>query len=145
MILRLWRGWTAPEQADRYEEPIHSAIFPGIIAKNIGGLEGIELHRRDGGDETESTTLMRFSSLAAVKTFAGPDWGVSVVPAAAVRSSRASTMRRSLRDPRHPIEGSEIQSGGRRGRRLGATEIRRFDRFREIIPLLLRKIPLFRA
>ena len=85
MLLRLWRGWTAPEQADRYEELIRSTIFPGILARRIEGLEGLELHRRDAGEETEFMTLMQFSSLDAVKAFAGPQWEVSVVPDAARR------------------------------------------------------------
>jgi hypothetical protein len=83
MILRLWRGWTTPENADRYEELICSTIFPCIAARRIEGLEGVELHRRQIGEEIEFMTLMRFSSWDAVKTFAGPDWEVSVVPAAA--------------------------------------------------------------
>jgi hypothetical protein len=82
----LWRGWTTPENADRYEELIASAIFPGILARTIGGLEGLELFRRRNEAEVEFMTLMRFASWDAVKAFAGPDWEVSVVqqPARAV-------------------------------------------------------------
>ncbi len=40
MILRVWRGWTTPESADRYEELIRATIFPGILGKTIVGLEG---------------------------------------------------------------------------------------------------------
>jgi hypothetical protein len=83
MILRLWRGWTAPENADRYEELIRATIFPGILARTIAGLEGLELFRRPIGAEVEFMTLMRFASWEAVKAFAGPDWEVSVVPPAA--------------------------------------------------------------
>jgi len=83
MILRLWRGSTKPEQADRYEELIRSTIFPGIIARGVEGLEGLELHRRETRGRSEFMTLMRFASWDSVKTFAGPDWEVSVVPPAA--------------------------------------------------------------
>jgi hypothetical protein len=83
MILRLWRGWTTPEDADRYEELIRTAIFPGILARAIVGLEGLELFRRQVDAEVEFMTLMRFTSWDAVKAFAGPDWEVSVVPPAA--------------------------------------------------------------
>ncbi|HEY4807601.1 MAG TPA: antibiotic biosynthesis monooxygenase [Roseiarcus sp.] len=83
MILRLWRGWTTPEDADRYEELIRTAIFPGILARAIVGLEGLELFRRQIDAEVEFMTLMRFTSWDAVKAFAGPDWEVSVVPPAA--------------------------------------------------------------
>jgi hypothetical protein len=83
MILRLWRGWTTPENADRYEELIAITIFPGILARTIAGLEGLELFRRPIGTEVEFMTLMRFASWDAVKAFAGPDCEVSVVPTAA--------------------------------------------------------------
>ena len=83
MILRLWRGWTTPENADRYEELIASVIFPGILGKTITGLEGLELFRRPLEAEVEFMTLMRFTSWDAVKAFAGPNWEVSVVPSAA--------------------------------------------------------------
>ncbi|MGH6796888.1 MAG: antibiotic biosynthesis monooxygenase [Roseiarcus sp.] len=83
MILRLWRGWTAPENANRYEELIATAIFPGILAKTVAGLDGLELFRRPIDAEVEFMTLMRFASWDAVKVFAGPNWEVSVVPPAA--------------------------------------------------------------
>ncbi len=83
MILRLWRGWTTPEKADRYEELISTAIFPGIAARAIVGLDGLELFRRPIEGEVEFMTLMRFRSWEAVKDFAGPDWEASVVPPAA--------------------------------------------------------------
>ena len=77
MILRLWRGWTTPENADRYEELIATAIFPGILARAIAGLDGLELFRRPIEAEVEFMTLMRFASWDAVKAFAGPEWEVS--------------------------------------------------------------------
>ncbi len=83
MILRVWRGWTIPENAGSYEELIATTIFPGIVAKDIAGLEGFELFRRPLEAEVEFMTLMRFASWDAVKAFAGPNWEVSVVPPAA--------------------------------------------------------------
>ena len=83
MILRLWRGWTNAENADRYEELIRATIFPGILAKAIAGLVGLELLRRPCEAEVEFMTLMRFASWDAVKAFAGSSWEVSVVPPAA--------------------------------------------------------------
>ena len=83
MILRVWRGWTNAENAERYEELIRSRIFPGILGKTIAGLEGLELFRRPLEAEVEFMTLMRFASWDAVKAFAGPNWDVSVVPPAA--------------------------------------------------------------
>ena len=83
MVSRFWHGWTAPENADRYEALIRSAIFPGILNRGIEGLERLELHRRSLGEEVEFVTVMRFASWDAVRAFAGPDWEVSVVPPAA--------------------------------------------------------------
>jgi antibiotic biosynthesis monooxygenase (ABM) superfamily enzyme len=83
MILCLWRGWVTPENADRYEELIRQTIFPGILARTIAGLEGLELFRRPIEGEVEFMTLMRFASWDAVKAFAGANWETSVVPPAA--------------------------------------------------------------
>jgi hypothetical protein len=83
MILRLWRRWTTPNNADRYEELIRSTIFPAILTRGIPGLGRIELVRRESDEEVEFMTLMEFASWEAVKAFAGPDWEVSVVPPAA--------------------------------------------------------------
>jgi heme-degrading monooxygenase HmoA len=83
MIARVWHGWTAPENADRYEEVLMSEIFPGIFAKNIRGLHGIELLRRAADDEVEFVTIMRFSSIDDIIAFVGEDYERSYVPAAA--------------------------------------------------------------
>ena len=62
---------------------LSQTIFPGILARTIAGLEGLELFRRPIEAEVEFMTLMRFASWDAVKAFAGPNWEVSVVPPAA--------------------------------------------------------------
>jgi heme-degrading monooxygenase HmoA len=83
MIARLWHGWTTPENADAYEDLLKTQIFPGILARNIAGFQKIELLRRAAGDEVEFITLMYFSSLDAIRGFAGQDYEVAVVPQAA--------------------------------------------------------------
>lgn len=80
MIARLWHGWTTPENADAYEELLREEIFVGIEQRGIPGYRGIQLLRRDGPGEVEFVTLMRFESLDAVRTFAGEDYEVAVVP-----------------------------------------------------------------
>ena len=45
-----------------------------------GVFEGIQLLRRNVGDEIEFVTIMRFDSLDAVREFAGEDYEVAVVP-----------------------------------------------------------------
>jgi hypothetical protein len=83
MIVRIWHGWTTPENADDYESLVERDIFVGIQGRRIHGLEEIELLRRDTEMEVEFITLMRFSSYAAIRAFAGDDYETAVVPPAA--------------------------------------------------------------
>jgi antibiotic biosynthesis monooxygenase (ABM) superfamily enzyme len=80
MIIRVWHGWTTPENADIYENLLKTEIFPGIAAKEIPGYRSIELLRRGVGDEVEFVTQMRFDSLQSVKDFVGEDYEVAYVP-----------------------------------------------------------------
>jgi hypothetical protein len=113
MILRVWRGWTTPENADRYEELIRATIFPGILEKAIEGLEGLELFRRPLEAEVEFMTLMRFASWDAVKAFAGPNWEISVVPAAA-RAVLARFDEQALHTERRVTQEKTISAAGDR-------------------------------
>ncbi len=83
MILRIWHGWTSPRNADTYETMLKEEIFVGIGNRRIQGYRGIELLRRDGADEVEFITIMRFDTIASVQEFAGADYEAAVVPAAA--------------------------------------------------------------
>ena len=83
MICRIWHGWTTPANADKYEALLRSEIFGGIQGRQIPGFLEIDLLRREGESETEFVTIMWFESLAAVRTFAGADYEVAVVPPAA--------------------------------------------------------------
>lgn len=80
MIIRIWHGWTTPQNADAYEALLKEEIFVGIQDRRIRGYKGIELLRRDVGDEVEFITIMRFDSLDAVREFAGEDYELAVVP-----------------------------------------------------------------
>ena len=80
MICRLWRGWTAPENADEYERIVRGEVIPAIEARNIPGFRHVDLMRRDLGGEIEFQTLMWFDNLDAIKTFIGEDYTVSHVP-----------------------------------------------------------------
>lgn len=88
MILRLWRGWTAPEQSTAYERLLLGDIAPAILDRSVPGLRDLTVLRRDprelepaqGG---EILTAMTFDDLAAVAGFTGGDPSRSVVPAAA--------------------------------------------------------------
>lgn len=83
MIARIWHGWTAPANADRYEQLLKEEIFVGIENRRIRGFQSIRLLRRDVGSEVEFVTFMLFDSLDSVREFAGEDCEVAVVPATA--------------------------------------------------------------
>ncbi len=80
MIARIWHGWTTPSNADAYESLLKSEIFIGIQDRQIVGYRGIQLLRREVGDEVEFVTVMWFDSIDAVRAFAGEDYEVAVVP-----------------------------------------------------------------
>ncbi len=80
MISRIWHGWTTPDNADTYEALLKSEIFTGIQGRQISGYQGIQLFRRNVGDEVEFVTVMWFDSLDAVRIFAGDDYEAAVVP-----------------------------------------------------------------
>jgi heme-degrading monooxygenase HmoA len=80
MVVRIWHGWTSPENADAYERLLEQEVFMGIESREIRGYEGIELLRRDIDSEVEFVTVMRFASYDAVRAFAGEDWEAAVIP-----------------------------------------------------------------
>jgi len=80
MISRIWHGWTTFENADAYESLLKREIFVGIVNQDIEGFKKIHLLRRKIGNEVEFVTIMWFESLEAVRTFAGEDYEVAVVP-----------------------------------------------------------------
>ena len=80
MIKRIWHGWTTPENADTYENLLKEEIFVWIRNRHIDGFKGMQLLRRSVGEEVEFITIMTFDSLDAVRTFAGQDYEVAVVP-----------------------------------------------------------------
>lgn len=80
MIKRIWHGYTMHKNADIYESLLKEEIFVGIEERHISGLRGIQLLRRDHGDEVEFLTIMTFDSLDNVREFAGPDYELAYVP-----------------------------------------------------------------
>ena len=75
MIARHWRGWTAPKNADAYQELLRSTVLPGL--KRISGYRGGYVLRRGIADEVEFVAVNLFDSLEAVKQFAGPDYAIA--------------------------------------------------------------------
>jgi heme-degrading monooxygenase HmoA len=87
MIARLWHGWTEPANADAYETLLRTKVLPGI--HRVAGYEGAyvlrkqESHPQNG--EVEFVVITLFSSLEAVRAFAGPDYEMAVISAEAHR------------------------------------------------------------
>jgi heme-degrading monooxygenase HmoA len=77
MITRMWRGWTAPDNADAYERFLLHELFPSL--RGSSGFRGAEVLRRSDGDEVAFVTLTRFDSLEAVRAFAGGDYELAVL------------------------------------------------------------------
>jgi antibiotic biosynthesis monooxygenase (ABM) superfamily enzyme len=80
VILRVWHGYTSPENAAAYETLLMGEIMPAIAARKVPGFRGMSLARRTAGSEVEFVTLMRFDSIDAVRAFAGEDYETAVVP-----------------------------------------------------------------
>ena len=72
MITRLWRGWTRPDDADPYERFLLDELFPAM--PSIDGFVSADVLRRPDGDEEAFVTLTRFTSLDAIRAFAGDDY-----------------------------------------------------------------------
>jgi antibiotic biosynthesis monooxygenase (ABM) superfamily enzyme len=77
VITRLWRGWTARDDADAYERFLLDELFPAMRA--IDGFHGADVLRRPEGDEVAFVTLTRFASMEAIRAFAGDDPEVPVL------------------------------------------------------------------
>jgi len=77
MIARVWHGWTKPANADTYEKLLHDDMFPSI--RRIEGSQGAYLLRRDVNGEVEFVTITLFTSLDAVRRFAGADYQTAVL------------------------------------------------------------------
>ena len=83
MICRIWRGWTTPENAAAYQRVLTEEVILGIEARDIEGIQRIQMMRRDLVDEVEFTTIMWWDSLDAIKGFVGDDIEAGHVPAKA--------------------------------------------------------------
>lgn len=83
MILRVWRGWTTPEDAEPYEQFLADPENGLLATMSEEGYLGFDLGRQDHGDEVEFVTILRFEDYDAVETFAGENYEQAHVPEAA--------------------------------------------------------------
>jgi heme-degrading monooxygenase HmoA len=71
MIVRTWRGWTRPEDAERYVSYIEDT---GLAAyRTTPGNQGAYLTSRPDGDKTEFLTISFWDSEESIRGFAGDD------------------------------------------------------------------------
>lgn len=84
-IIRTWKGWTTIENADVYEDLLIDEIFPDVQKKGVKGLEKVYISKRSKKEEVEFLLILQFSSLDAVKTFAGENYKIAYIPEKAQR------------------------------------------------------------
>jgi antibiotic biosynthesis monooxygenase (ABM) superfamily enzyme len=77
MITRVWRGWTAKENADDYERFLLEELFPRM--RTIPGFLGADVLRRRDGQEVAFVTLTRFEAIEDIRAFAGEPFDVPVI------------------------------------------------------------------
>lgn len=84
MIARVWRGWAPAETADEYQRHYENEVAAHLT--NVHGFRGARLLRRTEGDEVAFTSITFFTSMQAVRGFAGKRPEVAVVEEAARRA-----------------------------------------------------------
>lgn len=97
MIARIWRGWAPRARAADYQRHYESEVSEHLRAVN--GFRGARLLRREDGQEVMFTSITWFTSLDAVRDFAGDDYEQAVVGAAA----RAALSRWDERVSHHEV------------------------------------------
>jgi heme-degrading monooxygenase HmoA len=71
VIVRSWRGWTAAVDADRYLDYLHQT---GVREyRETPGNLGVVVLRRTLGERTEFLLLSVWTSMEAVRAFAGTE------------------------------------------------------------------------
>jgi len=71
MIVRIWRGWTRPEDASVYADYI---LGTGIVEyRATPGNEGAYLISRSDGDRTEFLAISFWDGRDSIVAFAGED------------------------------------------------------------------------
>jgi heme-degrading monooxygenase HmoA len=73
----MWRGWAPQETAEDYQRHYESEVSDHLRA--VDGFSGARLLRRDDGREVMFTSIAWFTSLDAVRGFAGDDYEQAVV------------------------------------------------------------------
>ncbi len=78
MIYRQWRGLCKPEYAEAYLEHLQNVTFPAI--RKISGFSSASILRRRTGQGIEFLIVTQWSSIEAIREFAGTETETAVVP-----------------------------------------------------------------
>ena len=81
MIVRSWTGLARPDAAEAYIRHLAETVVPEL--ERIAGYRGIQVLRRDTDEGPMFTVVTWWSSMEAVRAFAGEDERMAVVPPAA--------------------------------------------------------------
>jgi heme-degrading monooxygenase HmoA len=84
VIARIWHGWAPAVTAGDYQRHYESEVSEHLRA--VDGFRGARLLRRDNGSEVMFTSITWFTSLGAVRGFAGEDYERAVVEETARRA-----------------------------------------------------------
>lgn len=76
MIMRIWRGWTQPEDRETYAAYILETGIPAYTATK--GNQGAYLVSRPDGDLVEFLTISLWDDFDAITAFAGRDFDQAV-------------------------------------------------------------------
>jgi heme-degrading monooxygenase HmoA len=77
VIARFWSAQTSPAQAPAYIEHLKTKVLP--ILQKLDGYTGAMLLQREEADTVEVIVITEWSSLEAIRGFAGDDLEEAVV------------------------------------------------------------------
>ncbi len=71
MIARTWKGWTRPEDVERYIEYVKATGVQGLAETE--GNRGVYIYTRADGDRAEMMVTSLWESRESIKAFAGDE------------------------------------------------------------------------
>lgn len=77
MVVRSWRGYASPSNAEAYPKHLLETVRPTLEA--LAGFRGVYLLARNEADEVEYTVLTLWDSMDAIRKFAGDEPSRAVV------------------------------------------------------------------
>jgi hypothetical protein len=77
MIVRIWRGRAAADNADAYFRHVTGTVFPELVT--LAGHKGAWLLRREADGQAEFLAVTFWKSLDSIRSFAGDDIATAIV------------------------------------------------------------------